>query len=298
MSITLLTLPALLLILLCAGQDTQPLVAITNSQQGIPASPSPSPSRWPNLDVITIPGGTRCGLAGQPHGDPERAAQNRLRNRYHLPKDGFENRTLQELEQPPLPQGKVVEQLKAVKKGKLVKQTTLVNYPKSDDKNHLRAVSVVGRVLRVLVLGCGAGDEVFSSVLLPPKKGVESANCYTNDQNSCTIQIFITPDPDPNVSHDDGRNVFVVNVTRRSRWLASHKYLNSNIGLDWSAAVLREKIQGKWVRFSGWLFFNQNYRERAWVSDPEDVVGKPNDRQSAWGIHPVMGLEVVDSPNR
>jgi hypothetical protein len=295
MSITVLTLTALLLILLCAVGGAAPPTATASSQKRIEGSPSPSPGRWPNLDVITIPGGTRCGLSGQPHGDAERAAQNRLRNRYDLPEKGFESWTLQDLERK-LPQGKVVERLKAVKKGKLVSHTTLEDYPKSDDKNHKLAVSVVGRVVSVLILGCGASDEPFSTVVLPKKKGVESAICYSNDQDFCTIQIFITSDPEPNLPHADGRNLFVVNVTRRSRWLAGRKHLNSNIGNDWSAAALRDKILGKWVRFSGWLFFNQNYRERAWVSDRENVVGKPNDRQTAWAIHPVMGIELVDGP--
>ena len=151
----------------------------------------------------------------------------------------------------------------------------------------------MGYVTDVLVLGCGAADAKDGKILevdLPKRKGVESAICYVNDPNLCTTQIFITSDP--NLPTEGGRNLFVVNVTQRSRILAKRKLLISDIGNDWSTQILRKKILKHWVRFSGWLFFNQNYRERGWAIDLNDKIGKPNDRQSAWGLHPVMGIEV------
>ena len=293
MSVSVLTLIVFLLIELCA-LGVAPAQSPSKLEQSVQSSPSPAPSPWPNLDIVKTPDGKKCGLDGQPHGNPERAAQNRLRNRYHLPQNGFENLSLQDLEHAPLLQGEVVEEKKLVKRKKLVTKKSLVNYPLSGDKNQERAVSVVGYVVSVLVLGCGAVVPDAVIVPRPRGKGVESALCYTNAPDLCTTQILVTPDP--KLPHNDGRNLFVVNVTRRSRWLAARNYLNSNIGKDWSTGTLKAKIEGKWVRFSGWLFFNQNYRERAWISDPDDVIGKSNDRQSSWAIFPVMGIQLVDGP--
>jgi hypothetical protein len=222
-----------------------------------------------------------CGLGGASGGIAEKAAQNRLRNRYHLPENGFEQVTLDYL-QTTLPQGEVGP------------QNILVNYPKSDDPNNGRAVALVAYVTDVLVLGCGAANEVVSYVPPPERRGVEAANCYVNKADLCTAQILVTSDP--KLPRDNGRNVFFVNVTRRSRILARKNLLVSNVGNDWSTPELRTKLKDRWVRFSGWLFFNQNYRERAWIIDPENKIGKSNDRQSAWGLHPVMGIEVDVSP--
>jgi hypothetical protein len=76
--------------------------------------------------------------------------------------------------------------------------------------------------------------------------------------------------------------------------LAERNLLTSNIGKDWSVDVLRKQLVGHRARISGWLFFDQKYMNRSWSSDPEDTLGPPNARQSAWEIHPVMGIEVLD----
>lgn len=289
MSVSVLALILVLLLVfgvLASAKLAQPT---QNSNANVQASPSP----WPNFDKIKIRKGFSCGLDGQPGRDLERAAQNRLRNRYHLPPNGFESLALQDLRDT-LPQGEIGPKKK------------LVNFPTSDNLNNGRAVSVVGYVTEVLILGCGiavekinekSGSELVSLVPRFKRRGVESASCYVADEKLCTTQIFVTPGP--NVPREKGRNVYVMNVTERSRLLAQQGYLNSNIGNDWSTGLLRDKIKGirgKWVRFSGWLFFNQNYREKAWVSDPDNKIGKSNDRETSWSLHPVMGIEVDVPP--
>lgn len=294
MSTSVLALSLVLLLLFGSLESIRPQEPQQNLNANVQASPSPGSSPWPNLDRVKRGKGF-CGLDGSPGRDLERAAQNRLRNRYHLPPDGFENVTLQYLRDN-LPQGEIVP-----KKG-------LVKFPTSDNCNNGRAVSVVGYVTEVLILACGIAAEKineksgYERVTLVPRlrrRGVESANCYVADETLCTTQIFVTPEP--NLLREKGRNVFVMNVTERSRLLAKENYLKSNIGNDWSTVTLRDKIKGikgKWVRFSGWLFFNQNYRERAWVSDPNNKIGKSNDRETSWTLHPVMGIEVgVPPPN-
>src|SRR5712691_2775858 len=47
---------------------------------------------WPNLDTLDNypnPGGTTCTLDGSGRPGSEKAATNRLKNRYHLPPNGF-----------------------------------------------------------------------------------------------------------------------------------------------------------------------------------------------------------------
>ena len=253
----------------------------SNSSMESQATPSATPLTWPNLDRLKNPNGTTCGLNGAPAGIREKAAQNRLRNRYHLPEKGFEQLTLEDL-QKNLPQGEIGP------------KQTLVNFPTSADPNNQRGVTIVAYVTDVLVLGCGAANEHVTFVPPIERRGVESAICYVNQESLCTAQIMVTSDP--SLPRNEGRNVFVVNVTRRSRGLAKNNLLVSNIGNDWSTQALRDRIKGHWVRFSGWLFFNQNYRERAWVTDPDNKIGKANVRQTAWEIHPVMGIEIDVPP--
>lgn len=202
-----------------------------------------------------------------------------------MPETGFEQLTLTDLENK-LPQGEIGA------------DRTLINFPTSEDQNNQRAVTVVGYVTDVLILGCGAAtipDGPFPIIVqVKPKQrvGVESANCYVHKDYLCTAQLMVTQDPD--LPHNDGHNIFWIDVTRRSRHLAKLSYLTSNIGNDWSTTTLRKQIKHHWVSLSGWLFFNLNYRERAWATDPENKIGKQNERQTAWEIHPVMGIEVLD----
>jgi hypothetical protein len=108
----------------------------------------------------------------------------------------------------------------------------------------------------------------------------------------CDTQVLITQDR--SLIQKNGRNIFVIEITPRSRILAGRKRLTSNIGKDWSVDQLRKELLGRRVRFSGWLLFDAKYMDRSWSSDLEDTVGRPNARQSAWELHPVMGIEVLD----
>lgn len=245
------------------------------------AEAQPTPTPWPNLDTITKP---PCGIDGAAAPNSENAEINRLMNRYRLPEKPFEELPLEYLRGNDLPQGETSP------------EGELVNFPNRLNPNNQRAVTVVGFVKDIRIMGCGTGNTVYVQVEPPEKPGVQSANCYANKISLCTAQIMVTPDP--TLPQIKGRNIYFVKVTRRSRWLANDNRLVSNIGNDWSTETLRKKIVRRWVRFSGWLFFNQNYRERAWVSDPADKIGKPNDRQTAWEIHPVMGIEVDVRPLR
>lgn len=253
-----------------------------NSKTNNPSSESIQ-NEWPNLDRLTKfknPKGTTCGLDGAAPRGSEKARINRLRNRYHLPANGFENFTLKDL--LALPQDEISP------------EKVLINYRASDENN--RAVTFIGYVKDVMILGCGASTlppDIRVRAVIPHNRGIESCNCYTNEALLCSTQIILSPGPD--VSIQDGHNLYVVQVTERSRRLARLGLLSSNIGNNWSIDALRA-LKDHWVRFSGWLFFNPNYRERAWISDPDNKKGKPNVRQTAWEIYPVMAIEAKVTP--
>src|SRR5438093_13323404 len=84
---------------------------------------------WPNLDTLDNypnPGGTTCSLDGSGRPGSEKAATNRLKNRYHLPPNGF----------APL----LLSQMLTLPAGTPTAPTL------STDPNNQRAVTVVGYV--------------------------------------------------------------------------------------------------------------------------------------------------------
>jgi hypothetical protein len=238
--------------------------------------PNASSSNPGDLETLTI-GGVRCGPSGS-FRSREEAALNRLRNRYQIP-DHFKPITIEELR--PLQQGEPI-------KGEIE------NTPKSNDpNNNERAVSMIGYVEEVSVWGCGRKIWVLGKGM---PRGRESCICNSNLLDFCTFQIKASMNPEAKTPRE--RMTFVVKVTVRSRLLAERKLLTSNIGHRWSIDNLREKLIKKWVRFSGWLFFEPGYADRAWLSDPNDKVGMNNTIETAWGIHPVLGIEVGVEPPR
>jgi hypothetical protein len=267
---SLLTLP--IIVPLC-------LLAQTRGQKDQPVQPSQQASTFPNLDTIKIDG-KPCGLEGDPI-DSEHAAMNRLRNRYHLP-DQFEPQTLEDLEK--LLQGEVL-------------QGEVKNAPGSEDRNHKKAVSLVGVVTEVRVGGCGQ-EIIVLGRRRRVGEGSEYNMCRTNNLYYCTYQIKVVAGT--NRQARDQRRTFVVKVTARARFLAKRGLLKSDIGKDWSLGQLRAKLINRRVRFNGWLFYDAGYADRAWLTDPDDKIRKDkktNTIQTAWGIQPVMGIELITDPS-
>jgi hypothetical protein len=113
--------------------------------------------------------------------------------------------------------------------------------------------------------------------------GVETVNCRAADPPDRDTHIELVLDP-MNGSRD--RRV-IVEVTPRTRAIAEQR------GEDWSTPTLRDHFQGRWVRVSGWLLFDTEHREQSANTAP----GRPRDwRATAWEIHPVTSLEVIDGP--
>jgi hypothetical protein len=263
--------PTLLLVLLVFGLIA-PDVQRVRSQK---LPPNPSSSNPSDLETLTIEG-VKCGPQGAAR-SYEEAELNRLRNRYQIP-DHFKPITIEELRQKP--QGEPIN-------GEIEKT------PKSNDPNNYEPVSIIGYVEEVRVWGCGRKIWMLGK---GAPRGHESCICNSNLLDFCTIQIKVSANPKAKTRRE--RMTFVVKVTVRSRLLAERNLLTSNIGPRWSIDNLRGKLIKKWVRFSGWLFFEPGYAHRAWLSDPEDKVGMNNTIETAWGIHPVLGIEVGVEPPR
>ena len=113
--------------------------------------------------------------------------------------------------------------------------------------------------------------------------GVETVNCRATDPPDRDTHIELVLDP---MNSSEQRRV-IVEVTPRGRALAEQR------GQDWSTRALRDHFQGRWVRVRGWLLFDSEHESQSVNTAPN----RPRDwRATAWEIHPVTSLEVVDRP--
>lgn len=75
----------------------------------------------------------------------------------------------------------------------------------------------------------------------------------------------------------------IVEVTPRWRaFLATQ-------GEDWSTTTLAIRLENRWVRFTGWLFFDGAHDDESENTAPGRAE---NWRATAWEIHPVTSLRV------
>jgi hypothetical protein len=113
--------------------------------------------------------------------------------------------------------------------------------------------------------------------------GVETVNCRATDPAHRDTHIELVLDP---MNGGENHRV-IVEVTPRIRFLAEQR------GEDWSTSALRDHFQGRWVRVRGWLLFDTEHESQSVNTAPN----RPRDwRATAWEIHPVTSLEVVDRP--
>lgn len=114
--------------------------------------------------------------------------------------------------------------------------------------------------------------------------GPESCNCNASDHWRRDTHIEIVTKPmDP----IDKSRLFVCEVTPRFREIMKRR------GVDWSQRTLRDRFLGRWTKITGWLFYDENHDdESANTSD-----GKHIWRGTAWEIHPITDIVVVNGPN-
>jgi len=113
--------------------------------------------------------------------------------------------------------------------------------------------------------------------------GVETCNCHAKDPEHRDTHIELMLNP---MGGSVTKKV-IIEVTPRIRERAGKK------GLDWSTSTLRDRLLGRWVKVQGWMLFDFEHSRQA---DNTNPGGERNWRATAWEIHPVTSIEVVNGP--
>lgn len=106
----------------------------------------------------------------------------------------------------------------------------------------------------------------------------EAANCFSFTRRDVHIHVAARPDAPM-------RQSVVVEITPRSADAARTR------GEDWSADSLRRALHGRRCRFEGWLMFDREHADESENTAPGNPV---NWRATAWELHPVTRVEVLD----
>jgi hypothetical protein len=109
--------------------------------------------------------------------------------------------------------------------------------------------------------------------------GEETVNCGETDGAYKDTHIELVLDP-----QSTGKRVRVI-VEVTPRWRA----FMATQGEDWTSATLAQQLEGHWVRFTGWLFWDFEHSDEAANSNP---TGTNVWRATAWEIHPVTEIKV------
>jgi hypothetical protein len=114
--------------------------------------------------------------------------------------------------------------------------------------------------------------------------GNETCNCHASDPPHRDTHVELTLDDSPESTAPSRR--VIVEVTPRIR-----RAMQAT-GVDWSTAGLQQAILHKWIKVQGWMFFDA---EHANASENTNPNGTSNWRATAWEIHPITSLQVVDA---
>lgn len=112
--------------------------------------------------------------------------------------------------------------------------------------------------------------------------GAETCNCGAKQVKLTDAHFDLTAGPG-----DQGEPV-IAEVT--PIWRLIHEEFGQE---DWSSKALKKKYEGKRIRITGWLFFDDMHLHEASNTDPGDTVGKKNWRATCWEIHPITRIEIL-----
>lgn len=115
-------------------------------------------------------------------------------------------------------------------------------------------------------------------VVAVTKGGIESANCFSLSRRDTHIEVALYPEAPQ-------RERVILEVTPCLRQLMQQQ------GQDWSISALRQWLIGRQCRFEGWLFFDSAHAGEAEHTAPSN---EHNWRATAWEIHPVTSIEVIE----
>ncbi len=107
----------------------------------------------------------------------------------------------------------------------------------------------------------------------------ETVNCGDRDSAYIDTHIDVVQHP------SDTRKIvrMIVEVTPRWRWFMGQH------GVDWTTRTLKQTLQGHWVRFTGWLFWDFEHVD---ASEHTNAGAAGNWRATAWEIHPVTQIKI------
>lgn len=125
---------------------------------------------------------------------------------------------------------------------------------------------------------------VIEGVVVDVKKGgQETVNCGESDELYRDTHIEIALQG----GNPAKRERVIVEVT--PRWRAFLKLQ----GEDWTTATLRTRLLGRWVQFTGWLFFDDEHDDESENTTPGRAL---NWRATAWELHPVTRIVILPGP--
>ncbi len=112
--------------------------------------------------------------------------------------------------------------------------------------------------------------------------GIESCNCNARDARYRDTHIVLAAGP----KEKKASRMVIAEVTPRWREIMRKR------GVDWSTSALKKTLLGKKVRIRGWMLYDWHYTEEAENTNPG---GRKNWRATAWEVHPVISIEVLNS---
>jgi hypothetical protein len=126
--------------------------------------------------------------------------------------------------------------------------------------------------------------EITGFVVKVTGTGAETCNCKSATTRFTDTHIDVVVDPGD--ASDDTKHV-VVEVNPRLRAKMKSQ------GINWSSTQLHNTLLNRWVKFRGWLFFDQIHADEAENTTPGR---EKNWRATAWELHPVTSIEVLPGP--
>lgn len=164
------------------------------------------------------------------------------------------------------------------------------------DKNryHPPATSEINPAITLTAMVAPGDDEhrfdnrsaatITGYVLRAYEGSVETCNCKDREPSGRDTHVILTLSPGA-----DRTQGIVAEVTPRIRIV----HQRNGGGTDWTTEALARDIQGKWVQVTGWMLFDLEHVDESENTNPG---GTENVRATAWEIHPITAIKVLDNP--
>jgi hypothetical protein len=128
------------------------------------------------------------------------------------------------------------------------------------------------------------GAEIVGYVWDVKPGGIESCNCHTREIDYRDTHIELVIDP---LAGEAATKRVIVEVT--PRWRAKM----AAQGTDWKTRALSDHFKGRWVKVEGWLLLDSEHLGESENTAPGRAK---NWRATAWEVHPVTKIAVVQRP--